>query len=45
MIALALLISCLFSHPRTATVFCYMLVFASGLIGRRVRGQSKAEMD
>jgi hypothetical protein len=33
MIALAFLISCFFTSTRTATVFCYLLVFAMGLFG------------
>lgn len=33
MIALAFLISCFFTSTRTATVFCYLLVFAMGLVG------------
>lgn len=33
MIALSLLLSCFFTSTRTATVFCYMFVFATGLIG------------
>jgi hypothetical protein len=33
MIAMAFLLSCFFTSTRTATVFCYFFVFASGLIG------------
>lgn len=33
MIAMAFLLSCFFTNTRTATVFCYFFVFASGLIG------------
>ena len=33
MIAFAFLLSCLFSSAKTASVFAYLLVFATGLIG------------
>jgi hypothetical protein len=33
MIALAFLFSCFFTSTRTASVFCYLWVFASGLFG------------
>lgn len=33
MIAFSFLMSCLFSSSKTATVFAYLLVFATGLIG------------
>ena len=33
MIASSLLISCFFTNTRTATTFCYLYVFAMGLIG------------
>jgi hypothetical protein len=33
MVAMSMLLSCFFTSTRTATVFCYMLVFATGLFG------------
>lgn len=36
MIALAFFLSCLFSSSRTAVVFCFLIVFGSGLTGQWV---------
>lgn len=33
LIAMSLLISCFFTSTRTATVFCYLYIFATGLVG------------
>ena len=39
MIALAFLLSCFFSSSKTATVFAYLVVFGTGLIGSLLLSQ------
>jgi hypothetical protein len=39
MIAFSFLLSCIFPSSRTATVFAYLLVFGSGLVGSLLLSQ------